>query len=69
MILTPQQRKALERCLARSQALVEKADYLTQIGAAAPVYAERVDQLNTRRKYLENLSNVAIVADTSTRPN
>jgi predicted Zn-dependent protease len=67
MILTSQQRKSLERCLARTQALTEKGDYLQQIGAAAPVYTERVDQLNTRRRYLENLANVAIVADSSTR--
>lgn len=63
MILTPAQRKALERTLATAKAEEERIAFMEQLATAAPTYAERVAAHRQRQQYLINLATIALAAD------
>jgi hypothetical protein len=67
MILTPNQRRSLERALALVNGTEEALTYMEKVAAAAPVFQGRVQPLRERQQYIQQLATVAITADTTSQ--
>lgn len=67
MILTPPQRRSLERALSLVNNTEEALTYMEKVASAAPVFADRVKALRERQQYIQQLATVAITADSTTQ--
>lgn len=63
MILTPAQRKTLERALATATAEEERITYLETLAKVSPPMQERVRNLRDRQRWLLEFAQAALAAD------
>lgn len=63
MILTPSQRRAMERGVATSNAVLPVLDMLRELAEHDPAIKQRHDDLRTQRDFLFNLSSKALQLD------
>ncbi len=63
MILTPAQEREIQKALAGCNEVLSKLDYLQQIAEACPHIKERVDELVTKRDYLQTMCETALAAN------
>lgn len=66
MILSPTQRRSLERALALAKGTEDRLDYFEKLSAVSPALEERTKILRERQRYLISLSELALTADTAT---
>ncbi len=63
MILTPSQRKQLEKSMAIAHGEEERIAYLEKLASVSPAMQERVRNLRDRQKWILEFTQTAISAD------
>lgn len=63
MILTPAQRRAMERGIATANEVLPRLDFLRELAEIDPGLKQRHDDLRTQRDFLHRLSTKAIELD------
>lgn len=63
MILTPPQRKAMEKALAIAHGEEQRIAYLEKLAAVSPSLAQRVADMRTKKEWLCQLCETALAAD------